>query len=380
MNSQYSNVTVTRDEADKYREAAADAILIRAGVQMDRPSPGADDLRSMRLKDLAVECVAKNGNGRANNLNDEELLREALSPDSQFSSIVSTAANKSAAIAYNAAPTTYKAWTSRGSNPNFKTATHYQISEAGGLEMIPEKREIRLDDVFKFDNVFKFDEMEDRGVHKSVATFGRSWGFSRQAIINDELDVLAKIPQAYTRAAYKGINRLVYMQLGANIRIFDGLPLFHADHFNLAVNGGAIGIDSVGEGRVAMKTQKNLRGMEVINASPAILIVPSIREADARKFVDTNTRPTTFAEVNPFAGKLLVVTDSELDSYSPTAWYLAADPKEVETIEVTYLNDTEVPTIESKVSFETLGINFRIYIDYGVTVLDYRGLYKNSGI
>jgi len=38
-----------------------------------------------------------------------------------------------------------------------------------------------------------------------------------------------------------------------------------------------------------------------------------------------------------------------------------------------------MPKLESRVGFDYLGMEWRIYIDYGVNVLDYRGLYKNAG-
>ena len=69
----------------------------------------------------------------------------------------------------------------------------------------------------------------------------------------------------------------------------------------------------------------------------------------------------------------------KLDTYSETAWYLASNPNDCGTIEVSYLNGKDTPTLESAVSFENLGMNFRIYMDYGVNILDYRGLYKNNG-
>ena len=51
----------------------------------------------------------------------------------------------------------------------------------------------------------------------------------------------------------------------------------------------------------------------------------------------------------------------------------------VDTVEITYLNGQKTPVIESQISFDVLGMKWRIYIDYGVTLLDYRGLYKNAG-
>lgn len=48
-------------------------------------------------------------------------------------------------------------------------------------------------------------------------------------------------------------------------------------------------------------------------------------------------------------------------------------------IEVTYLNGKNSPTIDSQVSFKNLGMDFRIYIDYGVNIIDWRAFVKNAG-
>lgn len=358
---------IEREEADKIREAASDAILLRAGRSVEKPAEGARELRGMKLRDLAVDCLVRAGRANAHRLDDEQLFREAMTPDSQFTGILSNAVNKSMATAYRAAQTTYQRWTGRGSNPDFKAATHYQISEAGELLQMTQSGE------------FKFDEMSDQGVSKAIATFGRSFGLTRQALINDDIGILTRVPESYVRAAGRGINKLVYKMVGTNPAIFDGTALFHANHGNLAGAGAAIGIDTVGAGRAAMRKQKNLRGKETLNIGPRFLLVPAAKETISQQFVAGNYVPATFGNVNPFAGTLETVADAELDGYSETAWYLAASSADIDTIEVTYLNGDDMPKLESQVGFDFLGIKWRIYIDYGVTVLDYRGLYKNAG-
>ncbi|WP_026486691.1 prohead protease/major capsid protein fusion protein [Caldanaerobius polysaccharolyticus] len=363
------DVRIEKEEADKFREAATDAILLRSGIKLDKPADGARDLRGMKLRDLAIECLIRAGRSNAHRLDNDTLFREALTPDSQFTSILSNAVNKSMATAYKAATTTYEAWTSRGSNPDFKAATVYQISEAGELLPMTQSGE------------FKFDEMTDQGVTKAVATFGRSFGMTRQALINDDIGILTRVPEAYVRAARRGINKLVYKMLGSNPTIYDGKTLFHAQHNNLASTAGAIGTDTIGEGRKAMRKQKNLGGKETLNISPAFLIVPAALETVAQKFLMSTADPNQAnpGVVNIFRNSLNLVVDAELDDYSETAWYLAASPSDIDTIEVTYLNGNDMPILESQVGFDFLGIKWRIYIDYGVTVLDYRGLYKNPG-
>lgn len=361
-------VRVEKEEDDKIREAASDAILLRGGKTIEKPADGARDFRGMRLRDLAVDCLLRTGKPNAHRLDDESLFREALTPDSQFSGILSNAVNKSMATAYRAALSTYKRWTARGSNPDFKGATVYQISEAGDLQVMTQSGE------------FEFDEMKDNGVSKAIATFGRSFGMNRQALINDDIGILTKIPDAYVRAADRGINKLVYKTIGSNPAIYDSVTLFHANHGNLAGTAAAIDIDPVGDGRAAMRKQKNLRGNETLNIGPRFLLVPAAKETRAQQFVSVNVTPAQLDKVNPFAGTLEVVADAELDTYSLTAWYLAAAQGDVDTIEVTYLNGDDMPKLESQVGFDFLGIKWRIFIDYGVNVLDFRGMYKNAGL
>ncbi|MGI5839292.1 MAG: prohead protease/major capsid protein fusion protein [bacterium] len=367
-----ARVEVETDEADKIREAASDAILLRGGLKVEKPADGAREYRGMRLRDLAVDCLVRAGRANAHRLDDDALFREAITPDSQFTGILSNAVNKSMATAYRAAQTTYQLWTGRGSSPDFKATTHYQISEAGDLLPMTQSGE------------FKFDEMQDQGVNKALATFGRAFGMTRQALINDDIGMLTRVPEAYVRAAGRGINRLVYQMLGTNPVIFDGAQLFTvgAPHNNSAAQAAAIGINSVGAGRAAMRSQTNLRGNEILNIGPMFLITPAALQTVAEQFVATNYVPNTMGNINPFAGKLIPISDAELDALTgpaPFPWFLAADPADIDTIEVTYLNGDDMPKLESQVGFDFLGIKWRIYIDYGVTVLDYRGLYMNTG-
>ena len=52
---------------------------------------------------------------------------------------------------------------------------------------------------------------------------------------------------------------------------------------------------------------------------------------------------------------------------------------DVDTIEVTYLNGKRTPTLESRVSRDTLGIEYRMYHDFGINIIDWRGMSYNPG-
>ncbi|BFH10603.1 prohead protease/major capsid protein fusion protein [Paenibacillus melissococcoides] len=370
-------VHVTVEETDKIRAAASDGLLLRAGVVVAKPAPGANEFRGMSLRDLAIDCATRAGVVNAHRMDDRELLKTVLQrdgnnmfPDSTFQGILSNAVDKTLSNAYQEVPTTFQTWTSKGSNSDFKAAEHYRISEAGELEKTPQNAEIPYDD-----------PMKDEKVTKSVITYSKRWGFTREAFINDDLSMLNRVPRAYVTAAKRGLNRLVYKMLATNPVIFDGKPLFDAAHKNLGTILDVPNENTMSEARTAMRLQKAIRGLATLNLTPKYMLVPAALETEAMKFIYSPTDMTqgNSAVINVFRNATTLIVDAELDAYSPSAWYLSADPSTVDTIEVTYLRGREEPTLETHVAFDRLGMEFRIYFDYGVTVLDSRGLYKNPG-
>lgn len=365
------NLHVHKDEADKMRAAASDALQMRAFGNVENPAEGAREMRGMKLRDIAVECLQRSGVTHAYRLDDDELLRRALSPESQFASILSDTVNKSMARGNQIAQTTFERWTSIGSNPDFKGATHYQISEAGDLTRMSETGE------------FTFDELKDQGVKKSIATFGKKFGFTRQAMINDDLGILTKIPMLYVQSARRGINKLVYQQLMSNPTIFDNKPLFHADHGNLGT-AGALSNKTLAEMKTLMKRQKGIAGKQALNISPKFLIVPPELENEALQLLTSMALPgqQNAGVNNIWRNALELVVDAELeaDGSNLLNYFLAADPMLADTIEVTYLNGDDMPKLESRMGFDFLGMEWRIYMDYGVTVTDFKGLAKNNGV
>lgn len=356
-------------EQDKIRAAAVDGLLLRGSMIAEKDAnESANEFRGMSMRDLAIDCLEREGVSKAHRLSDEELFKRAVTPDSQFTAIVDNTVKKSMATAYKAAEPTFDKWCGIGSNPDFKEAKNYQLSEAGELLPLSQNGEI------------KFDEMKDNGVGKKVLTYARGFGFTRQALINDDLGILTKVPAAYVRAALRGRNKLVYKVLAGNDNIYDGKKLFHADHNNLGT-AGALSVTTVAEATKLMRKQKNLRGKETLNIKPEFLIVPAALEAKAGQLLVSTADPAgnNSGVANIYRNAFTLIVDAELDDYSETAYYFAANPADIDTIEVTYLNGNQQPILESQVGFDYVGIKWRILDDFGVTALDYRGLAKNAG-
>lgn len=361
---QAQDIRVATDEGDKFRAAATDGLAIRAGIHVKDAAAGAENFRGKSLLRLAEECITREGATSTKGMSDEELVRAAMTGTGAFPGILSNVAHKSMAQAYQTAPTTYQLWTAAGSNTDFKAATRYRLSEADDLVPMTETGE------------FEHSEVTEGAATAAVATYGRTFSLTRKAIIDDDMGALSRIPALYGLAARRVINKMVYKVLTDNPTI-EGAPLFDASKHKNTVKG-AINVENLGKAKAAMARMKNLKGVEALNVQPAFLIVPPELEVTAAQLISSAVDPTKAnATPNPFANRLSVVSDPELTDTD--AWYLAAAPGILPTIEVTYLNGREEPTMESNVAFDTLGIKWRIYMDFGVNLIDYRGLLKSSG-
>lgn len=362
------SVRIVADESEKFRVAAIDGLSLRAGIKLDKPADGANEFRGLRLLDLARECVERVEGKKVRFSSEDELIRRAITGASDFPVLLANVANKSMATAYQAVPTTFQIWTKVGNASDFKPQSRVRLSEADDLVEMTEHGE------------FKHSEITDAGENVKVLTYGRSFSLTRKALINDDLGALATLPAKYGAAARRKINELVYGLINSNVTLSDKTALFHANHKNLAATGAALSVATLGEGRAAMRKQKGLKGKESLNIAAAFLLVPTDLETAAEQLIASVVDPSKNNNTpNPFANKLQVVADPVLDDGSAAAWYLAAAPGYVDTVEVTYLNGKQSPTLESQVAFDMLGMKYRIYMDVGAAVLDFRGLYKNAG-
>lgn len=359
-----------RSEQDKFRSAASDSILLRGGVSIKNVERGATELRGMRLRDLAAECLQRSGKTGVRRYNDDQLFRAALSPDSAFVGILTDAVSKTMAVAYQSAPPSFEQWASEGSNPDFKPKHIFQISEAGDLEEVTQNGEIKMD------------HPTDSVVTSSLATFAKVFGFDRKALINDDIDMLTKIPTYYVRSALRGVNKAVYKILSQNPVMEDGNRLFSAGHNNLSAAAKPT-IASYQEAMGKMMAQKGLRGLETLNIRPAFVLCNPMQYAEHSQLLYSTANPEALnsGAFSPFNGMMQLIMDAEIEAEGGIyPYFFASSPDMCGTIEVSYLNGVKEPTLEYEVGFDYLGIKYRIVHDRGVSLLDYRGLSKNPGL
>lgn len=360
------SVTMGEAESDKFRAAAQDAVLMAAGIPVADAAPGAQELRGHSMVELARESLQREGL-QANFGDNMELARQAINSTSTFPAIMANLANKSIMTGFNEAETTFQIWAGKGSNRDFKEAARVALSEAGNLELVPEGGQ------------FQQDFLGEASARTKVATYGKLFSLTRQAIINDDLGLFSKIATKYGSAAKRLVNKMVYAQLTGNVKMQDNVALFDSKHGNVAGTGEALSVKAIAKAITAMRRQKGITGDATLNITPKYLVVPPELEMTAYQIVNSTAAidGVNSGVVNPYKGRFVVVADAELTD--PDAWYLVADASQHDTIEVTYLNGVETPRLETRQGFDVDGIEYKVAFDCGVSALDFRGVFKNAG-
>lgn len=361
------SVKMGEAESDKFRAAAQDAVLMAAGIPVAEPAAGAQELRGYSMVEMARESLRRESGSTVNFGDNMELARAAINSTSTFPAIMSNLANKSVMVGFNEAETTYQVWAGKGSNRDFKEAARVALSEAGTLELVPEGGQ------------FKQDSFGEASARTKVATYGKLFSLTRQAIINDDLGLFSKIATKYGSAAKRLVNKMVYAQLTGNVKMQDNVALFDAKHGNVAGTGEALSVKAIAKAITAMRRQKGIQGEATLNITPKYLVVPPELEMTAYQIVNSTAAVdgVNSGVANPYKGRFIVVADAELTD--PDAWYLVADATQHDTIEVTYLNGVETPRLETRQGFDVDGIEYKVAFDCGVSALDFRGVFKNAG-
>lgn len=381
---QRGTAEVTASAEDKFREAAADALIMRSGMQLQKHAEGAKDLMGMSLRDLAIDCLTAEGQTGLNRRSADEIYellmqRQYFNPTAAFPAILDNAINKAYVEGHKTVAVTFDQWTKKGSLKDFKTHdNNYLADPAGEFLEVPEGGELKHD-------VFK----DEKRPTRKLKTYGRQFTLTRQAFINDDIELVTKIPARYAASARKTINKQCYQILVNNPAIYDGTALFSKAHGNLVTTGTGITQASMQAMIMALQNQTDEFGEAVI-IRPATIVVPSGMAFDIYTLFNSptvNTEGNT-QSVNPlyrYANQIQVVEDPTINVLcggfgNVMPWWLLGSKDDTDFMEVDYLNGQEIPTIRRMETPGTLGFVWDIYLDWGISVMDWRGAIRNPGV
>lgn len=351
------------DEVETRRAGVEEALLHRYNPAQHKLSDNGKRFSGLSLIEIGRELLTQRGVD-IRGMSRDQIATRAMLTTGDFPYILANVANKTLRQAYEAAPQTFKPFTRMVTAPDFKTIARTALGDSPTLEKVNEHGE------------YKYGSVSEARETYAIASYGKIVALTRQTLINDDLSAFTRLPEMFGRAAADLESDTVWGIITANAALADSIALFHASHGNLPT-GAAISVAQLGVCRAAMRVQNSLDGRK-INVTPRYLLVPAALETIAQQFTSQAYAASASSSINPFAGALQVLAEPRLDTASTTAWYMAADPAQIDTIEYAYLEGNQGVYLETKDGWEIDGVEFKARLDFGAKAIDFRGLVKGN--
>lgn len=200
-----------------------------------------------------------------------------------------------------------------------------------------------------------------------------------EMIKNDDAGAVMMIPRKLARAASRTLYKFVFDDLlSDNPTIYDAVALFHASHGNL----GAVALDATNLAlrRQAMLKQTEADSGERLGIPAKYLIHPVDLDKVAYDLVAAPRNSDFDPTAADYTRTLQMETISVPFWIDANNWFLAADPMDIPSIEIGFLDGKEdpelfvqdAPNVGSMFSNDKL--TYKIRHIYGGANTDYRGL------
>lgn len=355
---------ILRDE----RETVRTGMTMALHSQLASKDPDSDVARPYMTKSLVeMAAICAGYKGPIRSAGDKiSVFMDAAHSRSDFPGIFENALNKSLLERYEVQQPTFKAISK---NRNFRDFRVHPLVRGGDmpkLQPVAENGEI------------KFGTFGERRETAILSSYGIGLSISRQMMIDDDLGAIADMIADYGSMVADFEEETFYTFMLAATLSSDSGAIWQtgATRTNLAGSGTAITVAALGAGRAAMRKQTTVDGKKM-NLAPAILLVGPDKETEADQLV-TSITPNAPASVNPFSGRLQVLSSAQL---SGNAWYLFADPNRPggSCFVHGYLDGATAPRLRTEEPFGTQGVGMTVEHDFGVGANDFRGTYKNPG-
>jgi phage head maturation protease len=337
------------------------------------------------LRDLLLMAARENGYTGTSSKDIKPILRSAFADGGDIrasgfstlslSGILGNTANKFLAQGFNAVEAGWRDISTIRNVTDFKTVTSYSLTGGMTYDKVGPSGEL------------KHATVGETSYTNAADTYGKMFAITRRDIINDDLGALTQVPFRLGRGAAIKLNDVFWTAFMASITVF-----WAAGNNNVSSGAGSA-LSSAGLTAALLKFRKQVDPDSLpLGIMPKILLVPPELEITADELMTSTAVNTggssTTAQVpnrNVWTSKFKVVTSTYLSNssytgYSTAHWFLLADPMELPTIEVAFLNGRDTPTVESAdADIDTLGIQMRGYHDFGVSRQEYRASVRSIG-
>ncbi len=304
------------------------------GVDLD----AAHDLKVTRLSDIFAAFGYEYRPG-----NDAEMTRaiKAAFSSADIPNVLSNVAQKFALAGFGAVGESWRDISRAVPVNNFKVVKGVRLVMGGLLESVGKGGELQHVD------------LSDDARTIQAATKGSIVGITREDLINDDLGVLALVPEHFGQMAGRTIN----------MDVFGALPATASDYG--ANTSGALNLDNVAAAYAKAMTIKDENGNPLGAFPDRILCAPAnyLLAKNIYQSEHITGAGSVTGRDNVLRGVLEPVTSPFL---SGTKYWLfnATFP----LVDVAFLGGRQTPVVETaNVDFNQLGIQMRCYFDYGAS-------------
>jgi len=344
--------------------AASDALAIRWGARLPKAHPAAQDFQGTGLLGLAAMIMSSTGHNPVG-LPAASLVKAVLTT-SDFPNLLIESVNKVLSTRVMQTALEHRALCEKGSLSDFKPTKVADLSGLPGLVRKYEAGEIT------------YGSLSDSGTEYKLSTYAIGLAFTREMMINDDLDAIGPILRNTAASGARLERDLLFGLLASNPAMSDGQPLFSSAHGNVDTSGKGVSIEGLNAARVLMRRQKDANENYLLTV-PRFIVVPVGHESDAEALIASlSYRPSADTEMQTpeWVRGLTVISDPRLDDQDPEDWYLISDPTVAPVIRLGYLNGRDTPETQEEVDFNTDTLRCKIRFDVAIAATGWAGAVK----
>ena len=297
--------------------------------------------------------------------------------------IFSNIANKELLQGYEEEDQTWKEIAAIKSVSDFKTVTSYRMLDNMQYEALGPGGTITHGTI------------GEESYTRTASTYAKMFSLTRTDIINDDLGAFDALRTRLGAGAAQKLNRLFWTRFLANTSFFTSGRGNYITGATTTLLQDGVGLELAITAFDALRTPvadgSKIPGQSVSGAPEILLHPPELQFAADRLYQSTTVNtggaatganiPNANIHANKYKPvKAKFLSDSSISGYSSTGWYLLRAPRLLPAVVVSFLNGQEQPTVESaEADFDTLGVQFRGYHDFGVDLAEYLCGVKSKG-
>jgi len=354
--------TEAKESRSRMIDAMVDGLALRVGAKIENPAEGSNKFRFAKLTDIGNALLPED----QRSFNPSEIAERSL-VSGDFPLLLQSVGARVLSAEFASQSGTYKAWMKEVDVPDFRVMTDLTTSIGGG----------RLDEILENGDLKELGGTE-QGESWKIKSFGNKFVLTREMLINDDLGNFTNLIATFGRMAMTTANGEAYDLLQgkgkyANYKMADGSGIFVGARNNSATD--ALSSVALSAGRLAMSKHTSVDGKTPLQIIPKYLIVGAGLEVQATEILTALNKlgadNTGVQNVNKNLYELVV--DHEITS--DTAWYLLADHRTMKMGYLSGANRSPVTKINESTISRTI---YEGVFDLGVTVEDYKGLYRGN--